>query len=211
MMLAEAMTSGADPDAISCMFTKAFSWLMKSRADSAAWAIAFTVNTWAATIQSARIAVYEGVHKLFSDYKNEIGYAQWLEKADKLTDEDGHKKFRFRVNRLLTYIGCKDEKFRVDTKDVGSILKRVMWCAAFVSALVIVFQWYYNYTLAVLLPYPVFCIWHSLRGRWAMGWVWWLKQRAENSLSDIEKHCGKPDDEPPSMDELKKKLSDKAG
>lgn len=206
MMLVTTMASGVPPDAIS-MWDKIVSWLMASRTDSAAWAIAFTVNTWAASIKSARSSVYEGVHALFSAYKSEIRYAQWLEKAESMTDDNGHKEFRSRMDRLLEYINRKDAKFLNDTKAPDTFVERVMWCAAMMSVLVIVFEWYYNYLLALLLPYPLFCFWQSVRGRWGMIRVWWLRRSAIRSLVKIEKRCGGPSDEPPSISELKKKLA----
>lgn len=205
MILADAVASGADPGAIS-VWCKIGSWFVTSRTDSAVWAIAFTINTWAASIKSARSSVYEGVHELFSAYKNEIRTAQWLERAESLTDEDGHKEFRSRVDGLLEYLKQKDVKFLNDTMGTGMFAERVMWCAATMSVLVIVFEWYYNYMLGLLLPYPLFCLWQSLRVRWAMFRAWLKRRRAASSLAEIEKRCGTPADDPPSMDELKKKL-----
>lgn len=206
MMLADAVASGADPGAIS-MWGKIVSWLVASRTDSAVWAIAFTINTWAASIKSARISVYEGVHDLFSAYKNEIKDAQWLERAEKLTDADGHKTLRARVDGLLEYIDRKDAEFLADANASSIFAKHVLWCAAVLSVLVIVFEWYRNYMLVLLLPYPVFCLWQSMRGRWAMFRAWLKRRSATSSLAEIENSCGTPADEPPSMDELKKRIN----
>ena len=211
MILADAVASGADPDAISicgCVVSclQAFwAWLMTSRDDSAAWAIAFTINTWAATIQKARVSVYEGVHAIFVACKKGIKDAQWIEDAESLTDKEGHKEFRSRLHELQKYIENKDAEFLGDTKDSGMFMKRVMMCAALASVLIIVFQWYYNVTLAVLLPYPLFCLWQIIRGRWARFRVWQMRKSVEKELDRIKKRCKKPDD-PPSMCDLKKKL-----
>ena len=211
MILADVVASGADTDAISicgCSFSwlKAFwSWLMTSRTDSAAWAIAFTINTWAATIQKARVSVYEGVHAIFVACKKGIKDAQWIEEAKSLTDEEGHKEFRSRLHKLQQYIERKDAEFLGDTKDPGFLMKRVMMFAVLASVLVIVFQWYSNLALAVLLPYPLFCLWQIIRGRWARLCVWWMRRSVKSELVSIEKRCRKQD-EPPPMDELKTKL-----
>ena len=175
---------------------------MTSRTDSAAWAIAFTINTWAATIKRARLAVYEGVHAIFVACKKGIKDAQWLEEADRLTDSEGHKKFRSRLDKLQKYIETKDAEFLRDAKTPGIFLKRVMMCAALGSVLVIVFQLYYNFTLVVFLPYPLFCLWQILRGRWARFRVWCMRHSAKIELNRIKKRCKKPN-EPPSMGELK--------
>ena len=205
MILADAVASGADPDAIS-MWCKILSWLTASRTDSAVWAIAFTINTWAASIKSARILVYKNVHDIFVTYKNEINDAQWLERAQSLTDADGHKKFRSRVNKLLEYIDKKDADFRTDAHNNEVLIKRIMWAAATLSVLVIVFEWYNNFLLILLFPYPLFCFWQTLRGWRAKLHVKWLRWRASRALAEIERSCRTPADEPPSMDELKKKL-----
>ena len=211
MILADAVASGAPPDAISiceCVVSwlKAFwSWLMTSRDDSAAWAIAFTINTWAATIKSARLAVYEDVHAIFVACKKGIKEAQWLDDADSLTDAEGHRKFRTLLDALQEYIKRKDAEFKENTEDTGVFLKRVMMCAGLLSVLAIVFQLYYNFTLAVLLPYPLFCLWQITRGRWARLRVWWMRRRVKSELDNIKKRCKKPY-EPPSMNELKTKL-----
>ena len=211
MMLAGAVASGADPDAVSILgcvvsWLRAFGdWLMASRTDSAAWAIAFTINTWAATIQKARVSVYESVHTIFVACKKNIKNAQWLEEAESLTDEEGHREFRSRLDRLQKYIDRKDAEFLKDTEDSGMILKRVMLCAALASVLVIVLQWYYNATLVVLLPYPLFCLWQIIRGRWAGLCVWWMRLRVKCELGSIKKRCKKRYN-PPPMDELKSKL-----
>ena len=213
MILADAVASGADPDAISicgCVVSglKAlWAWLMTGRDDSAAWAIAFTINTWAAIIQKARVSVYEGVHEVFVACKKGIKDAQWIEEAKSLTDEEGHKEFRSRLHKLQKYIKAKDTEFLDDTKDSGMFMKRVMMFAALASVLVIVFQWYSNLALAVLLPYPLFCSWQIIRGRWARLCVWWMRRRVKSELGSIKKRCKKTDD-PPPMDELKTKLDE---
>lgn len=214
MILADAVASGVPPDAISiceCVVSwlKAFwSWLMTSRDDSAAWAIAFTINTWAATIKSARLAVYEDVHAIFVACKKGIKDAQWIEEAKSLTDEEGHKEFRSRLHKLQKYIEKKDAEFKNDAENTdGVFMNRVMMLAALASVLVIVFQWFYNATLAVLLPYPLFCLWQIIRGRWARLCVWWMRIRVKCELGSIKKRCKKPY-EPPPMDELKKKLDE---
>ena len=211
MILADAVASGTDPDAISvcgCVVSglKAlWSWLTTSRPDSAAWAIAFTINTWAATIQKARVSVYESLHAIFVACKKSINDAQWIEEAERLTDEEGHREFRSRLDKLQKYIETKDAEFLDDTKDPGMFMKRVMMCAALVSVLVIVFQWFYNVTLVVLLPYPLFCLWQIMRGRWARFCVWRMRLSAKRELNSIKKRCKKPD-EPPSMGDLKTKF-----
>ena len=205
MMLADAVAAGATPDAIS-VWCKIVKWLTASRSDSAVWAIAFTINTWAASIKDARISVYDNVHLIFSAYKSDIKYAQLLERAENLTDENGHKELRIRIDRLLRYIDSKDAEFLSDTKSPGMFAMRIMWCAATISVFVILFEWYYNYMLVLLLPYPVFCLWQILRGRWSRVCVWWLRRRVYSSLKKIEKSCGEKVKEPPSMDDLKKRL-----
>lgn len=211
MILADAVASGADPDAISicgCVVSglKAlWAWLMTGRDDSAAWAIAFTINTWAATIKSARKSIYRNVHELFDACKKGIKDAQWLDEANSLTDEDGHREFRTRLDALQEYIKRKDAEFKKDTEDTGVFMKRIMFCAAFVSVLVIVFQWCSNIALVVLLPYPLFWLWQVIRGRWAKIRVWRMRRRVKSELDNIRKRCKKPY-EPPPMDELKTKL-----
>lgn len=212
MIFADAVASGADPGALSIIcgcvasWLKAFrDWLMTSRTDSAAWAIAFTINTWAATIQKARVSVYEGVHAIFVVCKKGIKDAQWLEDAESLTDEEGHKEFRSRLHKLQKYIEKKDAEFKSDAENTGVFMNRVMMLAALASVLVIVFQWFYNATLIVLLPYPLFCLWQIIRGRWARLCVWWMRLMVECELGSIKKRCKKTDD-PPSMCDLKKKL-----
>ena len=211
MILADAVASGVDPDALSIwvrtisLLKDVWLWLITSRTDSAAWAIAFTINTWAATIQKARVSVYESVHVIFVACKKGIKDAQWIEEAERLTDEEGHREFRSRLHKLQKYIENRDAEFLRDTKDSGMFMKRVMMCAALVSVLVIVFQWFYNVTLAVLLPYPLFCLWQIIRGRWARFRVWRMRASVKKELNSIEKRCKKPD-EPPPMGELKTKL-----
>ena len=211
MILADAVASGVPPDAVSILgcvvsWLRAFGdWLMASRTDSAAWAIAFTINTWAATIQKARVSVYESVHTIFVACKKGIKDAQWIEEAESLTDEEGHKEFRSRLHKLQKYIEKKDAEFLGDTKDSGMLMKRVMMLAALASVLVIIFQRFYNVTLAVLLPYPLFCLWQIMRGRWARFCVWRMRRSVKCELGSIKKRCKKPDD-PPSMNELKTKL-----
>ena len=138
---------------------------------------------------------------------NDTSYAQWLEQAQKLTDENGHKELRIRLDRLLKYIDKKDREFLADSQSPSTVTKRVMWCAAIVSVLAIIFECYRNFTLALLLPYPLFCLWQIVRGRWARFWVWWLRRSANSSLKKIEKRCEKKADVPPSMDELKKRIN----
>lgn len=204
MILADVAVSGANPDDISIL-KQVVSWLIADRADSAAWAIAFTINTWAATIKDARLAVYKDVHALFAACKKDIKDAQWLEEAESLTDEKGHKEFRSRLDKLQKYLDRKDAEFLIDTKDSGMAIKRIMLCAALASVLIIVFQWYYNVTLAVLLPYPLFCLWQIMRGRWAKFRIWKMRKSVKNELDSIKRRCKKSDD-PPSMGDLKKKL-----
>lgn len=209
MILADVVASGTNPDAISLWgeffsWLKA-SWLMTSRTDSAAWAIAFTINTWAASIDNARIEVYKSVHTLFFSAKKRAEVAQWLEEADGLTDPEGHKEFRSRVDRLQKYIDLKDAKFHEATQDTNMLAKRVMWCAAMASVLVIVFQWYYNFTLVLLLPYPLFFLWNASGGIWARFWSWLMRKRVKSEFERIKKRCKKPS-EPPPMDELRKKF-----
>ena len=204
MILADAVAPGADPGAIS-IWCKVVKWLVASRTDSAAWAIAFTINTWAATIKSARLAVYESVHTIFVACKKGIKDAQWIEEAESLTDEEGHKEFRSRLHKLQKYIEKKDAEFLGDTKNPGMFMNRVMMLAALASVLAIVLQWYYNATLVVFLPYPLFCLWQIIRGRWARFCVWWMRLRVKCELGCIKKRCKKPDDLP-SMSTLKKKL-----
>lgn len=212
MIFADAVASGADPGALSIIcgcvasWLKAFwAWLMTSRTDSAAWAIAFTINTWAATIQKARVSIYEDVHAIFVACKKGIKDAQWIEEAESLTDEEGHKEFRSRLHKLQKYIDRKDAEFLNDTKSSGMFMKRVMMLAALASVLVIVFKWYCNFTLVVLLPYPLFCLWQIIRGRWARVCVWRMRRDVRKELGGIKKRCKKPD-EPPPMCDLKKKL-----
>lgn len=210
MILADVVASGTNPDAISLWseFVSWLnaSWLMASRTDSAAWAIAFTINTWAASIDNARIAVYESVHALFFSAKKRAEVAQWLEKADELTDPEGHKEFRSRVDRLQKYIDLKDEKFHEATKTTNMLAKRIMWFSAIASVLVIVFQWYYNFTLALLLPYPLFFIWNASCGVWARFWAWVMRKGVKSEFEKIKKRCNKSNNEPPPMDELRKKF-----
>ena len=211
MILADTVASGASLDAISIcgvgiLWLKAFwAWLMTSRTDSAAWAIAFTINTWAAIIKSARLVVYKDVHAIFVACKRGIKDAQWIEEAESLTDEEGHREFRLQLHKLQKYIEKKDAEFLGDTKNPGMFMKRVMSCAALASVLIIVFQWCYNVTLVVLLPYPLFCCWQIIRGRWARLRVWWMRLSVKRELNSIEKRCRNPDD-PPPMNELKTKL-----
>lgn len=211
MILADVVASGTNPDAISICGSvvsglKAFwAWLVTSRTDSAAWAIAFTINTWAATIQKARVSVYESLHAIFVACKKSIKDAQWIEEAERLTDEEGHREFRSRLDKLQKYIETKDAEFLDDTKDPGMFMKRVMMCAALASVFVIVFQWFYNGTLVVLLPYPLFCLWQIIRGRWARIRVWWMLLMVRCELGSIKKRCKKLD-EPPSMGDLKTKF-----
>lgn len=211
MILADAVASGADPDAISiCGWgvsgLKTFwAWLVTSRNDSAAWAIAFTINTWAATIQKARVSVYESLHAIFVACKKSINDAQWMEEAERLTDEEGHREFRSRLDKLQKYIERKDAEFLADTSDPGMFMKRVMMCSALASVLMIVFRWFYNGTLVVLLPYPLFCFWQIIRGRLARLCVWRMRRSVKSELNSIKKRCKKPD-EPPSMGDLKTKF-----
>lgn len=211
MILADAVASGVDPDALSIwvrtisLLKDVWLWLITSRIDSAAWAIAFTINTWAATIQKARVSVYESVHDIFVACKKGIKDAQWIEEAESLTDEDGHKEFRFRLDKLQKYIDQKDAEFLQDTKSSGVFMKRVMLFSALASVLVIVFQWFYNATLIVLLPYPLFCLLQIIRGRWARLCVWWMRRRVKCELGSIKKRHKKLYN-PPPMGELKTKL-----
>ena len=209
MILADAVASGADPGAISIWASVVSwlkdSWLMTTRTDSAAWAIAFTINTWAATIKSARQTVYESVHAIFVACKKGIKDAQWIEEAKSLTDEEGHKEFRSRLHKLQKYIEKKDAEFKNDAENTGMFMNRVMMLAALASVLVIVLQWYYNATLVVLLPYPLFCLWQIIRGRWARLRVWWMRLKVKCELGSIKKRCKKQYN-PPPMDELKSKL-----
>lgn len=141
--------------------TRLLEWLVAPRqaSDSAIWAIAFTLNTWASTMETARAQAYAKVRNMAENTLRNIEGKQWLDLIEKQPESVPRANFLRALNQLLDYVKSVRARYSEEQCARKWFAKRVMGLASFLSVLCIFFEWYYNGALALLLPYPAFRFW----------------------------------------------------
>lgn len=196
-------------DYLLTLFQSLKEWLLTTRTDSGIWAIAFTVNTWASSVNRVRTNVYLDVRRKIKECKNKVINAQWLESVGKSQSAEMHEDFRASLSELLNYM--KDVESRVSIKTVGKkvFAKNIMGVSAFVCALCMIFQWYYNFTIVLLFPYPIFWIKLNLVGTLASHKIKRLYNRADEEYRKFKENDNtKNKKSVPSVKELQTMLAE---
>lgn len=182
-----------------------YSWLFSIRTnDSAIWAVAFTLNTWASSIDEIRTDVYKWVFDKFQSYRKRAIDGQWLSQIEACPDSENKAVFLRRLDNLRTYFKRRLDVFSAAKEKDGSKAKKIMSFSAFLCVLCILFEWYYNVALVLLLPYPMFRAWN---------WFRICKERivlfVKEKKVDRARHkaCSKKTP-PPTVDDLRDEFGD---
>lgn len=122
------------------------------------WAIAFTMNTWATTLDGHRKRWIESTKKAIKKSRLKVQQAKLVEALEfcRLINPEGSKSFLREGDAYLS----KLDKWEVQydkTKAIESIdafPEFILSVCAFFSIVCIIGRWFYNITLIVLLPFP---------------------------------------------------------
>lgn len=207
-------------DALIRTFHIIYGFLRKERAcDVSAWAIAFTMNTWGASLVRARFQMYGTIRKAIDSSHAKAQQAHFLERLMERrqsvqTDRNKVEKFKKLFFAFLTKLEKLDRKYPpIQTENHNEMISigtsRFLGFCAFFSVLCILFGWFYNATLVVLFPYPIFALLYAFK-------KWRLPRFIQNSYEKSENAFNLAINEDPakeeiSLDDLAKKLSTLCG
>lgn len=183
-------------------------WLFAARGDSSAvLALAFTVNTWASSIDKVRQDAYAHVAGVVARCARGIEEKHWFDRLENMPESDAKRSFLQRLDGLLDYL--KDEKDRYSDENTRKrkLAKRAMRLSAILCALCILFKLYCNLAAILLLaPYPVFVALTLLAMAWFRAKVRFLSWRVDRAF---QKAVGSsaPDCGVPSVEDLRSKLT----
>lgn len=179
-------------------FQMAIDWAFRERScDVSAWAIAFTMNTWAVSLARVLAHLRGAVRKAIDESRARAQQAQFLERVRGLAGSHSRdaRKVLERFSRFLTHLErlCvkypKAESYRSDEPIKGSP-RIILGIASVFSLLCILFSWFYNWTLIVLLPYPCFVVYYHYK-------KWSLPRFIRKRFDRIEKSVNAIPDVPP--------------
>lgn len=183
-------------------------WICSVReSGSAIWAVAFSVNTWASAMDRVRMDAYAHVREIVDGCLDDIQNRRWLDQIEKRQDSREKESCLRSLNGLLAYTRKLRRRYSAESCARKRLAKRVMGASAFLCVLCILFEWYYNGALALLLPYPLFRIGICLSEGWIrirmFLWSKWVQLK-------FERVCGGASPEQvPSIDDLRKLLNER--
>lgn len=201
-------------------FHVVFGFLFKERpCDVSAWAIAFTMNTWGASLGRVRFQTHGTIRKAIDESRAKAKQARFLEQLSenqtiKTTHQEEVEVFKSKFDSFLTKLEKFDAKYPPLNPDEHGELcstraRVILGFFAFLSVLCILFGWFYNCSLVVLFPYPALAFLYLVRARTIPRFIQKSYEQSERafSLTIIEK----PSKETISLDELAEKLAKLCG
>lgn len=143
---------------VSCVCSILHFLFKESTGDVMLWALAFTMNTWATTLDRARKRLIESTRKAVEKSRMTVKQARLVEALwiCRRSNPKGSKKFLRDASAYLSKLDkwkVQDERIKAGEVIEGLPEYILSICALF-SALCIIFGWLYNITLIVLLPFP---------------------------------------------------------
>lgn len=193
----------------------------QSTCDISVWVIAFTINTWAVSLGRAKFQLHGAIRKAIDESREQVQQAHLVEQLRNypVHNSKDAKKFLEDCNKFLTKLGKWEIQYpKLEREEPISGAPRffLAGCALF-SALCIVFKWFYNITLLVLLPYPVLLIYYSWQRYHLRRYI--TRKRAEliSKIPDVLRRLDKAqqnaqkqfDETKTMMNELLRKLGQK--
>ena len=182
-------------------------WLFAARGDSSAvLALAFTVNTWASSIDKVRQDAYAHVAGVVARRTGEIEDRHWFDQLENMPESDAKRSFQQRLGGLLDYLKSEKDRYSDENTRKRKLAKRAMRLSALLCALCILFQWYRNAAILLLFPYPAFVALTLLAMAWFRAKVRFLSWRVDRAF---QKAVGSsaPDCGVPSVEDLRSKLT----
>ena len=94
------------------LLTHICEWAVSPRCgDSAIWAVAFTINTWASSIDEVRTDVYVWVSNKFQAYRQRAIQDRWLAQIEACPDSKNKRRFLKELDVLRKYFKNQIEAY----------------------------------------------------------------------------------------------------
>ncbi len=181
-------------DKLLSVFWVVVGWLKANRtSDVSVWAIAFTMNTWAASLGWVRFQLHGAIRKAIDESRAKAQQARLLERLTdwKGPDESSFRKIEKKFDTFLSKLELFDVKYprlEMDLREplLNGFPRFVLGFAAIVSLGCILFNKLYNWTLVVLLPFPAFFIYYSFKKRSVPRFIRRRYAKLENDFDKLE-------------------------
>jgi len=151
-----------------------WSWAIDQKdSDSSVWAIAFTMNTWAGSLDRARFQLHGRIRKAIDASRAEAQQAHFVENMMNWEENNYDPKRLMECIRDYTHYLSILEKYErryptlQESEENGLSIswfpRFVLVSCACISLACLLLKRFYNGTLFVLLPYPCFCIYYKYK------------------------------------------------
>ena len=206
---------------LSPLASKIFHWARTvSISDVTVWLIAFSMNTWGATLKHARESLHQATKNAIAKSRLKVQQAQLVEHLQtylRQNPEDAQKIIQAFDRYFSKLEEWKNQDSEIETcESMACFPEFVLSLCALITAFCIIGGWFYNITLIVLVPFPVIMSYYTGQCYFRLRYVERKRAKLLSKIGSIkcfiekqEKAKIKFEKTQTMMDELLRKLGQK--